>query len=81
LGGEEDRKDLGTEPQCRTITYTIISLDKMECDVIKKITEDWQVFGVVSWWGIRHYLACKVFLQLIIHFPTLSGPFLPARDF
>ena len=27
-----------------------------------------------------NYLACKVFWQLIIHFPTVSGPFLPARD-
>ena len=26
------------------------------------------------------YLACKVFWQLIIHFPTVPGPFLPARD-
>jgi hypothetical protein len=28
----------------------------------------------------RGHLACKVFLQLIIHFPTLPGPLLPARD-
>jgi hypothetical protein len=38
--------------------------------------------GLASFWSLLliSYLACKVFWQLIIHFPTISGPFLPARD-